>query len=235
MANFAPPSKRMAASLAILAGLAASLWTPAARATDKTDGQTAHGFTLPASLPDSLTYTILMDGDPIGQEDYAFRQDAGRLDVSVQTKTDVKLLFLTFHYRHQRQESWQDGKLVHMVADTDDDGTKHHVEEAVTQDGETVSLDGKAAALPADSFPLSLWSQMVLSGSDLYGVTDAEPFHVSVKDLGAETLTLNGKALQSHHFRIDGDVQRDLWYGQDGLLLQTTFTRRGYPIKFIRN
>lgn len=186
------------------------------------------------TTPAHLAFTILMDGDPIGQEIYDFRQESGHTTVSVATKTDVKLLFLTFHYRHQRQEEWQGVQLQSIRADTDDDGSKHHLEAASQSGGLSLSVDGKPANLPAGSLPLSLWNKAVLGTDNLYGVIDAQPYHVSVQDLGPETLTMAGKPQDSHHYRIAGDIQRDLWFGADGLLLQASFERKGYPIKFIR-
>ena len=219
MAILTPPSP--AAAL-----LAALLGVGSAHAASNPD--------FPVVLPASLGYTVLMDKDPIGRESYDFRQDGGHTTVTVQTKTDVKLLFLTFHYRHQRQEDWQDGKLIHLSADTDDDGTKHHVEEESQGTAPALTLDGKPVAAAEDSLPLSLWSKAILATANLYGVTDAQPYHVSVQDLGKESLTLHGQPQDAWHYRISGDIQRDLWYGQDGLLLQAAFERRGYPIKFIR-
>jgi hypothetical protein len=195
--------------------------------------QAASSAPLPA-LPANLGYAILMDGDPIGHETYDFRQDGGHVSVSVTTKTDVKVLFLNFHYRHARQEEWLDGQLQSLRANTDDDGSKHHVEADAKDGSLSLAADGKPVSLPPDSLPLTLWNKALLATSTLYGVIDAQPYHVTSKDLGAETLTLAGKPVATEHYRIDGDVQRDLWYGEDGLLVQTTFERKGYPIKIVR-
>lgn len=211
-----------AKSLALLAGLLGSAGV-----------QAANPVPLP-TLPANLGYAILMDGDPIGRETYDFRQDGGHVSVSVTTKTDVKVLFLNFHYRHARQEEWQDGRLQSLRANTDDDGSKHHVEADAKDGSLSLAADGKPVGLPSDSLPLTLWNKALLGTSTLYGVIDAQPYHVTAKDLGAETLTLAGKAVATEHYRIDGDVQRDLWYGEDGLLVQTTFERKGYPIKIVR-
>jgi hypothetical protein len=189
---------------------------------------------LPAT-PANLDFTILMDGDPIGHETYDFRQSEGRTNVVVKTQTDVKMLFLTFHYRHLRQEDWKDGQLLSLKADTDDDGTKHHVEAAAQDSSLSLTADGKPVTLSPTSLPLSLWNKALLSTDSLYGVIDAQAYHISVQDLGKENLTVSGKAFETQHYRIAGDVQRDLWYGTDGLLVQAAFERHGYPIKFIRN
>ena len=193
----------------------------------------AISFTMPKT-PASLSYAILMDGSPIGRENYTFQQQGGHTAVAVDTRTDVTVLFLKFHYRHQRKEDWQGNQLLDMTSNTDDDGSIHHV---TAQDGTAglhVVTDGDTQALPGDSLPLSLWNEAVLTRPVLYGVIDAEPSHVKIEDLGLATLTVGNHVWKTHHYRMSGDIDRELWYGDDGLLVQTTFERRGYPIKFVR-
>jgi hypothetical protein len=47
-------------------------------------------------------------------------------------------------------------------------------------------------------------------------------------------VSVEGKVQQADHFRITGDVERDLWYGADGYLLKAAFQRSGYPIEVVR-
>lgn len=76
-----------------------------------------------AAAPASLAFTVLKDGKPIGEESYTFDDDPdGALTVEVRTRTDVQVLFLSFHYDHQRTEVWENGVLTRMTAKTDDDG-----------------------------------------------------------------------------------------------------------------
>ena len=42
-----------------------------------------------------------------------------------------------------------------------------------------------------------------------------------------------GKAMEAAHHRIEGDVERDLWYAADGTLLKTRFKRSGYDITYV--
>lgn len=188
-----------------------------------------------AATPAGLSFAIFMDKDPIGHESYAFSQEGDRTLVAVETQTNVKMLFLTFRYHHQRQESWQGGRVTQLSAQTDDDGSPHHID--AVDDGRSVQLtaDGKIQSLPEGSLPLSLWSKAVLTAPVLFGIIDAQPYHVTVQDLGPETLTVGGKAVGTEHYRISGDLQRELWYGADDLLVKASFDRRGYPITFIRD
>lgn len=155
--------------------------------------------------------------------------------VDVTTRTRAKVLFLEFRYDHSRREEWQDGKLVRMVADTDDDGTKSHLESSRTESGWTIAVNGQSSQRAGDSLPLTLWGRAVLDRRDLFSIIDAKPYGVQVASLGTEAVTVDGKAVAAEHFRMTGDVERDLWYGPDGYLLRAAFQRAGYPIEIVRN
>jgi hypothetical protein len=193
-------------------------------------------FLLPkfVAAAEPLSYVILKQGEPIGHETVAITKNGDRTTVEVRTETRVKVLFLDFHYNHHREETWRSGQLEHMVADTDDDGTIHHIDVVRDASGMRLTLDGAAKEMPADALPLSLWGKAILDRRYLYGVSDAAPYRVTIQDLGAVSLVLNGQEMTAEHYRIAGEVERDLWYGDDGLLLKTTFERRGYPIEIVR-
>lgn len=181
-----------------------------------------------------LSYVILKEGEPIGHETVVITKSGDRTTVEVRTETRVKVLFLDFHYNHRREETWRSGSLERMVADTDDDGTIHHIDVIGDVSGMRLTLDGVAKDLPVDALPLSLWGKAILDRKVLYGVSDAAPYHVTIQDLGAASLVRNGQEVTAEHYHIAGDVDRELWYGGDGLLLKTTFERRGYPIEIVR-
>lgn len=182
----------------------------------------------------SLTYEIRKEKEAIGRESVRIERDNGIETVMVETHTRASVLFLEFRYDHSRREEWRDGTLVRMVGDTDDDGTKTHLDARASDRGWMLAVNGGQSQRTGDALPLTLWGRAVLSRRDLFSVIDAKPYRVTVAALGAETLTLAGKAVVGEHFRMTGDVERDLWYGGDGLLLRATFERAGFPIEMVR-
>jgi len=185
-----------------------------------------------AQGPKTVSYSILKEGDPIGKEVYEIGQDGDLTSVKLTVESKVHILFLDFRYHHNRSEVWNGDKLVKLVADTDDDGTKHHVEAV---DGKVTS-DGKPMAVPDDSYPLVMWRKGVIGHSTLFAVeSDDKPYHVAFKDVGAETLTIAGAKLDCEHYAMTGDVDRDLWYDADGMLAKVSFRRRGFGISIVRD
>jgi hypothetical protein len=190
-------------------------------------------LTLPALAQKTVSYSILKEGEPIGKEVYEISQDGDQTKVKLAVESKVHILFLDFRYHHNRTESWNGEKLVSLVADTDDDGTKHHVE--ATSDGKVTS-DGKPVPVGDDAFPLAMWRKTIIGHTTLFAVeSDDKPYHVSFKDVGAETLTIGGNKLDCEHYAMTGDVDRDLWYDADGMLAKVSFRRRGFGISIIRD
>lgn len=188
-----------------------------------------------AAPTQTLSYTILMGGDPIGHETVALTVDGAQTTAAVETDTKAKVLFLDFHYHHQRTETWVNGKLQHLVADTDDDGSIHHIETQAAGDVVKAQVDGVAKDYPGDALALTLWSKTALDHTNLYDTIDAKPFKVTYKALGNETVKVGGgRQVTAEHFHMDGDIEKDLWFGPDGYLVKVTFERLGNSIEVIR-
>lgn len=183
----------------------------------------------------SLGYDIRKEGESIGKEQVRIaRADDGTAVVDVQTKTRAKVLFLEFRYDHSRREEWRNGAMVRMVADTDDDGSKFHLEAERSASGWNLTVNGQASERPGDLLPLTLWGRSILEKSELFSIIDAKPYKVRVEALGSEQVSVGGQMVTAEHFRMSGGVERDLWYGSDGFLLRATFQRSGYPIEIVR-
>ncbi|BAI71914.1 hypothetical protein AZL_012760 [Azospirillum sp. B510] len=190
------------------------------------------GTALAQGAARTLTYQILMGEDPIGSEQVRIEPQGDRTKVTVTTTTRVKVLFIDFSYDHKREEMWKGGALESMTATTDDDGEPHKIEMTRDADGYRLTVDGKTRQAPAGVLPLTLWTPEVLKHTELLSVIDAEPYKVTARKIGAETVEAGGKSQQAAHHRIEGGVERDLWYAADGTLLKTRFKRSGYDITF---
>jgi hypothetical protein len=193
---------------------------------------------LPATADTStVTYSILKEGEKIGSETYQLDRDGEHIAVHLAVESHVRILFLDFNYHHARSESWNGERLERLVADTDDDGTKHHVEAIPDgKGGLSLTSDGKAIALPADTFPLAMWRKAMLGHPTLFALeSDDQPYHVSFKDLGSDAVLIGAIKVDCQHVAMTGDVDRDLWYDADGMLAKVTFRRRGFGITILRD
>ena len=191
------------------------------------------------ALADSktVTYTILKEGDPIGKETYVIDRDGDHTSVALTVDSAVHILFLDFKYHHTRTESWNGETLEKVSADTDDDGTKHHVEiSADPAGGFKAVADGKAVTAPPEAFPVVQWNKAMVGHPVLIPVeNDDSPYKVAFKDAGSASIAIGGQTVQTEHFVLSGDVERDLWYDADGVLAKVTFRRRGFNIAIVRD
>ena len=187
-----------------------------------------------APVKRTLDYVILKDGEPIGAEKVDITRDGDSTTVEVTASTKVKMLMLSFTYDHKRRETWRAGRLESVSAETNDDGTPHKLEmtRAGASAGWRLTVDGQSADLPADAFPLALWTAAVVKSPLLVGVIDGQRYKVAAKPVGDETVDVAGKPVKTKRWRIDGDIERDVWFADDGMAAQIAFKRRGYDIVY---
>lgn len=188
----------------------------------------------PAARADSLAFTIYKEADPIGHDVYSIDKNGDATTVKVKTQTDVKVLFIEYHYRHERTEVWKGGLLDSLLSDTDDDGTKHHIDLYRNDGALAGSADGAQKTIPGDTVPFTLWTNAFLKHTALLDVTDFAQMKVAVEDKGADQVKVGDQSVATHHYLLTGDLKWDLWYSADGMLLKTAFKRRGYPIFMVR-
>jgi len=63
------------------------------------------------------------------------------------------------------------------------------------------------------------WDQPPLGDSRILDLTRAKVRDVTVTDLGVETLKLPAGKIEAHHLRLVGEMDRELWYDVNGILV----------------
>jgi len=171
-----------------------------------------------------LNFTVLKNGDPIGHHDISVERNGDAETVSIKTNILVKVAFVpVYRFEHTGQEVWQNGHLVSLISQTNDDGDKHKLSVAAKVDHLDVDGDGQSSQAEAAIIPASLWNVDIVKQSVLLNTLTGKQMHVSVADLGDESVQSHGAAVKVHHFKVTGDLQRDLWYDQSNTLVQVKF------------
>lgn len=184
----------------------------------------------------NLNFTVLRNGSQVGQHQMQFRNEADGLKIDIRTNVAVKVAFITaYRFEHEGHEIWQNGQLMRLWSKTNDDGT-HHVLD-VTSGGSDLSVtaDGKAAEKAAVSIPASLWNEGILQQRSILNTLDGSRMTISVADLGTETVPVQGQAMPARHYAITGDLQRELWYDAQNVLVKVRFKAKdGSDIEYLR-
>ncbi len=183
-------------------------------------------------------YTVLRNGKPIGYSRVvADERPDGTVELTFDSEMAVKFGFLTvFRYDHQREELWQDGRLVRAASTTNDDGRQYSIEVKSEGGGYVRKVNNRVEALELGRQPLALWDPKSLNGHTSYfSVSEDKLLDVSFEFGGRGRVPwLDGGALVDH-YKMTGDEERELWYDTAGVLVRAKFRRRNSDIEFVLN
>ena len=182
----------------------------------------------------TLAYTILMGGSPIGSQTVELADDGTRRRAAVTIDITANILFMTYRFVHRRTEVWENGTVTEIRAETDDDGERDTY--SLKRLGEIYvgTLNGKEATVAGNRLPMSLWTDAILASPVLFDVVDMAPIEATIESLGIRPLGGKTGSPAGRFYRLRGDEDRDLWYGDDGFLMKTRFKSNGFTIEHVR-
>lgn len=180
--------------------------------------------TLQAATPPAsgrLEFDVVRNGKDIGDHNYSFLGSADDLTVKVRTDIAVKVPLIgvtAYSFTHASTETWKNGKPGRLSSATDDDGTP-----------------GKLSLGSPKALPASLWNSDIAGQTHLLNTIDGHIMAVDVADLGAETVPVKGGKVKAEHYRISGELARDVWYDEAGLLARLVMTADdGSTVTYVR-
>jgi hypothetical protein len=209
---------------ALAATAAVALFMPGAVFADSTSTQSASadvGF--PFSPPRGrFIYAITRDGDPIGTQKLDFVADGSNtLTVITDVEIDVRMLGLSFYQFTQHiEERWENGTLQAITSKTVDDGEERQVDLARKGDRLTGKYNDKKRDVPGNLIPSTLWHPDAVKQKTVLDTVRARQHQVQVADKGEVSLVLPIGQLEARHYAFTGELNRDVWYGTDGVILQ---------------
>ena len=171
-----------------------------------------------------LEFTVLKDGDPIGHHQIDLDLNGNNETVSIKTNILVKVAFVpVYRFEHTGSEVWQNGHLVSLTSQTNDDGEKHNLAVAAKDDHLDVDGDGSHSLANGGIIPASLWNLNLVKQTVLLNTLTGKQMPVTVADLGEDTIRSRGANTPAHHYKVTGELKRELWYDQTGTLIQVKF------------
>jgi hypothetical protein len=170
----------------------------------------------------ALVFDIVRGESVIGQHRIRFDRDNDRLtvDIDVAVKVDV-LLVTVYRFTHRAREVWENGRLVAMTAQTDDDGTSHVLETTLRDGVFAVAHNGVASQVPAGLVPTSLWNPATIRQTVLLGSLRGDALPTTVTPLGRSAIDTPSGPVMADGYLIDAqpDFKRRVWYSDAGLLV----------------
>ncbi len=177
-----------------------------------------------AAPPDELDFAVLRNGEPVGTHVVRFHGGDGDLQITVDTNVVVKMAMIpVYRFAHHDDEVWHGGHLISLASTTNDDGTRHTLSVTRTDAALAVTGDGNATRLPPDTVPASLWNPATVGQDRLLNTLDGHAMAIQVADLGDDTVAVGGAPRPARHYRMAGDLARELWYDASGTLIKVRF------------
>lgn len=184
---------------------------------------------------DVIEFEVLRKGKPFGFHSVTFGEDSdGRLTA----RTDVLLKaglgpITVFKYELDATEVWQDGQLVSLNGEVNDDGKEGKV--TATRTGSELDVDGTEfdGQVTASIIPSSHWNFAATQATELLSTEDGEILDVSVSEQGKETIIAAGEEVEATRYLLDSDIDVTLWYDEAGRWLKLAFEARGQNIEYV--
>jgi Family of unknown function (DUF6134) len=156
-----------------------------------------------------------------------FERTGDTVGVKIATAIAVKIAFITvYRFEHSAHETWKADRVVALQSKTNDDGTNHKVDVAISGGTLLVNADGQETRIDPNIVPGSLWNIRLLKQGLVLNSLDGSQMPVTVKDLGDERIKVRGAAAQAHHYHIDGGLKRDVWYDANQTLVRVMFAAK---------
>ncbi len=173
----------------------------------------------PAPAPNRRLFDIFRDGNKIGTEVVEIDKEQDTTNIKFTTHISVVIMFIqAYHFDHSATETWTGGQFVSYKALTDDNGTKHSVTAIASGDKVDLDVDGTQSEAAPDLVPASWWNRDFVNRTDMLDAETGRLISIKVTDLGDEPLVQNGTKIEAHHYKVSGDLDRDLWFDGDSLL-----------------
>jgi Family of unknown function (DUF6134) len=184
--------------------------------------------TPPAASPppatETLQYAIMRKGEQIGTHKIEFRRVGKETSVNVETKVEVKVLFVTaYRFQYISTERWVNGRIIALNSETDDNGKQHRLTAALKGSNLEVEADGQAVKVDKNILPGSLWNPELVRQSVMLDTQTGQVMPISVVDLGSEEVTVETGPEPAHRYTIKGKFSQDVWYDARGRLVHSQF------------
>jgi Family of unknown function (DUF6134) len=158
-------------------------------------------------------------------------------DLLVETKISGKVTMLSlpvYTLDGSYREVWRGDRLISFESRVNDNGEQFEV--SARAEGDKMVIDRRRGVIEAPATIVSdhPWNFAVLDRPLLFDARRGKLRHVQVEPAGEETLLIGGREVPARKYRMTGDLERMLWYGEDGSWLQSQLEYGGSKVLVTR-
>jgi len=157
-------------------------------------------------------------------------------DLVVETEISGKVTVLSlpvYRLAGNYREVWRGDRLMSFDSKVDDNGEEFEV--SARAEGDHMLIDRRRGFIEAPASIVSdhPWNFAVLDRTLLFDARRGKLRHVQVEPAGKETLMIGARKVEANKYQMTGDLERVLWYGEDGAWLQSQLEYGGSKV-FVR-
>lgn len=171
-----------------------------------------------AEVARRLSFDVFLDERPIGFQHFDLQPTRDGVRVVTQAEFQVKVLRITaFEYDHRNEELWRGRCLQTIESTTNSNGTPYRVSGRTGDSGFLLGDVGQRRLLGDCVGSFAYWDRSQLAGRDrLLNSQTGEYVAVTVRPLGAGSLTLGGREVRVERYALSGrDIDITLAYSAD--------------------
>jgi hypothetical protein len=175
-------------------------------------------------------YTVLRNGEPVGRHSIAFTREDGNFLARVETEVRYAVGGASeYRYSHHSEETWKDAWLHALVSDTREGGSLWRVR--AYRDDNVFKVKTNRFRLDQHIsgylIPSSLWHRDTAFESTLFDTIEGRLKRVQTRLFDDEQMSVRGKPVVAKHLVMWGELQRELWYAQDCMLVRAEVLAHG--------
>jgi len=146
------------------------------------------------------------------------------------TMLSVPVYTLQGHYR----EVWRGDRLISFDSQMNDNG-EHFAVSARAEDDHTL-IDRRRGTIEAPASIISdhPWNHAVIDRTLLFDARRGKLRHVEIEPVGADVLVIGGQEVAAQKYVVSGDLERVIWYADDGAWLQSQLQYSGSKVLVTR-
>ncbi len=174
-----------------------------------------------------LFFDILRNDQHIGTAHVEMFDAGGAWEVRSRTEVFIKIgPAILYDFFQRVRATWRNGRLISFYANTDDNGVEKRIAFKAGAQGSLLISDGKSVAVSSDIAPTSFWEVSMLEREQFFDPMLGLLHDVKVSDKSEAKIKVRGKSIKTSYYTITGDIQRKLWYLENGTLVQLSLTAR---------
>ncbi len=169
-----------------------------------------------ASSRAPIAFKAYRNDAPLGFHRIDFTREGRRLKVDIEIAFDVSFAIIPlYRYRHRNREVWENGRLLKLESETDDDGETFTV--SADRDGDHILVDATTGRLelPGDTVTTSYWNEAAVTRGEWLDTQSGRLVRSTVTRKPPEPVKILGQSVEATPYELAGDITCTLWY-RDG-------------------